>query len=138
MKKLFSKLMLVALSAMTFVACTDVPEPYPMPDQPNNKADGSLPYESANLNSGWKIYSVTPDQPWSLGSSYVQATGYQKWDGADQKFNREVEGWLVSPEFNTTESDTRGDMKVKLSFDYTIKYTNNVQGWEAYLCHQKL
>ena len=133
MKKLFSKLMLVAMATMAFVACTDVPEPYPMPDQPKSN-DGSLPYESANLNSGWKIFSVTPDQPWSLGSSYVQATGYQKWDGADQKSNRAVEGWLVSPEFNTTQSDddTRSDMKVKLSFDYTIKYTNNVQGWEDF------
>ncbi|MBQ3629751.1 MAG: hypothetical protein II949_00765 [Prevotella sp.] len=31
MKKLFSKLMLVAMAAMTFTACEDVPEPYPVP-----------------------------------------------------------------------------------------------------------
>ncbi len=31
MKKLFSKLMLVAMAAMTFTACEDVPEPYPIP-----------------------------------------------------------------------------------------------------------
>ena len=31
MKKLFSKLMFVAMAAMTFTACEDVPEPYPIP-----------------------------------------------------------------------------------------------------------
>ena len=32
MKKLFSKLMLVAIAAATFTACEDVPEPYPIPE----------------------------------------------------------------------------------------------------------
>lgn len=127
MKKLFRKLMLVAMAMMPFVACQDVPEPYPMPEKPTNTAnDGSLPYESGNLNSGWKLFNVTEEQPWSLGSSYVQATGYQNWDGSGQKSNRAVEGWLMSPEFNLS-----GKENVKLSFDYTIKYTNNVSGWEA-------
>lgn len=36
MKKLFSKLMLVALAAMTFVACEDVPEPYDKPGTGTN------------------------------------------------------------------------------------------------------
>ena len=36
MKKLFSKLMLVAMAAMTFAACEDVPEPYDVPGTGNN------------------------------------------------------------------------------------------------------
>ena len=36
MKKLFSKLMIVALTAMTFVACEDVPEPYDIPGTGTN------------------------------------------------------------------------------------------------------
>lgn len=127
MKKILRNFMAFAIAAMTFVACEDVPEPYPMPEKPTNTAnDGSLPYESGNLNSGWKLFNVTEEQPWSLGSSYVQATGYQNWDGSGQKSNRAVEGWLMSPEFNLS-----GKENVKLSFDYTIKYTNNVSGWEA-------
>jgi hypothetical protein len=36
MKKLFSKLMLLALSAITFTACEDVPEPYDVPGTGSN------------------------------------------------------------------------------------------------------
>lgn len=130
MKKLFCKLMLVAMAAMTFTACEDVPEPYGKPQNSGNGNSGeagSLPYSSVNMSTGWSLVSVTEGQPWTTGKSYVQATGYQKWDGADQKSNRAVEGWLVSPTINTTGADS-----VKISFDYTIKYTNNVSGWEDY------
>ena len=37
MKKVFSKLMLVAFAALTFVACEDVPEPYDIPGTGENK-----------------------------------------------------------------------------------------------------
>ena len=127
MKKLFSSLMFVALAAMTFTACEDVPEPYDKPVINNPEPqDGTLPYTSSNL-ADWSLFAVTADQPWSQGKSYTQATGYQKWDGADTKSNRAVEGWLISPPINTT-----GASEVKISFDQTIKYTNNVTGWEAY------
>ena len=122
--------MLVAMAAMTFTACEDVPEPYGKPQNSGNGNSGeagSLPYSSVNMSTGWSLVSVTEGQPWTTGKSYVQATGYQKWDGADQKSNRAVEGWLVSPTINTTGADS-----VKISFDYTIKYTNNVSGWEDY------
>ena len=36
MKKLFSKVMLVALAALTFVACEDVPAPYDIPGTGTN------------------------------------------------------------------------------------------------------
>lgn len=85
-----------------------------------------LPYTSVNLNTGWTLKAVSTDQPWIPGSSYVQATGYQKWDGAESKSNRAVEGWLVSPAFST-----KGYENVKIWFDQTIKYTNNYTGWEA-------
>ncbi len=122
--------MLVAMAAMTFTACEDVPEPYGKPQNSGNGNSGEaglLPYSSVNMSTGWSLVSVTEGQPWTTGKSYVQATGYQKWDGADQKSNRAVEGWLVSPTINTTGADS-----VKISFDYTIKYTNNVSGWEDY------
>lgn len=131
MKKLLKKIMFVALAAMTFTACEDVPEPYDLPDNGSNVVnpgeDGTLPYVSSNLNAGWTLLAVTPDQPWSLGNSYVQATGYQKWDGAEEKSNRSVEGWLISPAVNTTDADS-----VKISFEQTIRYTNNVSGWVEY------
>ena len=44
MKKLFSKLMLVAMAAMTFTACEDVPEPY---GKPYEKGGGNAEIEGA-------------------------------------------------------------------------------------------
>lgn len=118
--------MALAIAAMTFTACEDVPEPYPYPVPKGGT--GALPYQSANLNTGWTLQEVTSGaQPWSKGNSYAQATGYQKWDGASDKSNKAVEGWLISPAISTV-----GYENVKLSFNHTIKYTNNVTGWESY------
>ena len=127
MKKIYFSMMAIAIAAFTFTACEDVPEPYNNPyDQLNNNTGGetSAIYSSEALNTGWSLQSVTADQPWITGSSYAQATGYQKWDGASDKSNRAVEGWLVSPAISTV-----GHENVKLSFDNTIRYTNNVSGW---------
>ena len=129
MKKILYSVMALAIAAMTFTSCEDVPEPYPTPNGGGGgNATGALPYTSANLNTGWTLQEVTAGaQPWSKGNSYAQATGYQAWDGASSKSNKAVEGWLVSPAINTV-----GYENVKLSFNHTIRYANNVTGWEAY------
>lgn len=126
MKKLIYSLFALAMMATTFISCEDVPAPY---DDPNNnqKKEGAIPYSSVNLYTGWTLHSITAEQPWSQGNSYTQATGYQNWDGSGQKSNREVEGYLISPKFNTEEVE-----HVKISFDQTIRYTNNVSGWKDY------
>ena len=125
MKKILYSVMALAIAAMTFTACEDVPEPYSYPVPKGGT--GALPYQSANLNTGWTLQEVSSGaQPWSKGNSYAQATGYQAWDGASSKSNKAVEGWLVSPAISTV-----GYENVKLSFNHTIKYTNNVTGWEA-------
>ena len=128
MKKILYSVMALAIAAMTFTACEDVPEPYPTPNGGGGGGStGSLPYASANLNTGWTLQEVTAGaQPWSKGNSYAQATGYQAWDGGSTKSNKAVEGWLVSPAISTV-----GYENVKLSFNHTIRYTNNVTGWEA-------
>ena len=128
MKKILYSVMALAIAAMTFTACEDVPEPYPTPNGGGGGGStGSLPYASANLNTGWTLQEVTVGaQPWSKGNSYAQATGYQAWDGGSTKSNKAVEGWLVSPAISTV-----GYENVKLSFNQTIRYTNNVTGWEA-------
>ena len=126
--KLFAKL-LAPLFAVALTACEDVPAPYEVFDGDNNEKPQatSIYYSSTNLYTGWSLVAVTPEQPWSQGSSYTQATGYQKWDGSDTKSNREVKGYLISPKFNTAAAETG---KVKMSFNYTIRYTNNVSGWK--------
>jgi len=130
MKKIAKLMTVLAVAAFTLVSCEDVPSPFGTVAPPSTNGDDNnteLPYTSSNLNSGWTLEAISADQPWSQGSSYVQATGYQKWDGAEEKSNRAVEGRLISPAFST-----KGYTNVKISFDHTIKYTNNVSGWEAY------
>ena len=62
MKKILYSVMALAIAAMTFTACEDVPEPYPMPDPSNNgentevegaTGDGSLenPFNSVAANA---------------------------------------------------------------------------------------
>lgn len=129
MKKILYSVMALAIATMTFTSCEDVPEPYPTPNGNGGEGGtGALPYISANLNTGWTLQVVTKDaQPWSKGSNYAQATGYQKWGDASDKSNKAVEGWLISPAISTV-----GYENVKLSFNHTIRYANNVTGWEAY------
>ena len=136
MKKIAKLMTVLAVVAFTFASCEDVPTPFGTVTPPTTDSDDGnteLPYTSVNLNSGWTLEAVTADQPWSQGSSYVQATGYQKWDGAETKSNRAVEGWLISPAIST-----KGYENVKFSFDHTIKYATYT-GWEAnhkvYVCN---
>ncbi|MBP5479179.1 MAG: hypothetical protein J6Y15_07450, partial [Bacteroidaceae bacterium] len=87
----------------------------------------SLPYKNESL-SGLSTYDKKESSAWSMGTSYTQATGYQKWNGAAEKSNKEVESYLITPFINTT--CTSG--KVSLSFDQTIRYENNVADWQKY------
>ena len=124
MKKI--KFLVFGLLSLMFAACADVPEPYDNPSQ------GDLPYLSGNLNKGWTTFISTEigsgENPWDQGSSYVQATGYQDWEGTGTKTNKEVAGYLISPALKT--NSLSGD--VVICFDYTIRYFDRVSGWENY------
>ena len=125
MKRIIKSLLFVAATIGLATSCSDVPAPYDLPSliQGGGKA---LPYKSTSLNSGWTANSISANNPWSQGSSYTQATGYQDWDGSGSKKNVATEGYLVSPALNTKCASG----KVKIVFDQTIRYTNNVSGWE--------
>jgi len=127
MKKIYSILAALVASVCLLTSCSDVPMPYEI-----NKGEDSfgknLPYKSANLNSNWSIYSLTEEVPWTMGSNYVSATGYQQWEG-DSKTNKEVEGYLISPAFNTKcESG-----KVKLTFDHVIMYASKDKDYASHI-----
>ena len=135
MKKIFNILLLAATALGFTTSCSDVPAPYDIYANGNASYGKTLPYKSASLNTGWTTHTITADEPWSQGSSYTQATGYQDWDGTGSKVNHEVESYLISPALNLKcESG-----KVKFNFDQTIRYTNNVSGWannhKIYISH---
>lgn len=91
-------------------------------------SSSKLPYKSSSLSSFSSYDKKDGYSAWTYGTSYVQACGYQRWDEATNKSNKEVESYLISPALNTTcESG-----KVRISFDQTIRYEDNVSGWRNY------
>lgn len=118
--KTLSKFFAIVTVVAAFAACEDVPMPYEI----NEPAGGgkTLPYSTVAPKAGWTMLGIDNlSNPWSAGSDYTQATGYQKWDGASAKTNREVSGVLVSPAFNTAAKSG----KIKISIDYCIAYAKN-------------
>lgn len=132
MKKIYSLIAAAAL-AMGFTACEDVPSPYEIFDEIVDGVVQDIYYESTACYTGWSLElgkgQAVTNNPWSQGNSYTQATGYQKWDGADTKSNREAEGYLVSPKFKTTAKDG----KVNFSFDYCVGYANNDKDYAKHI-----
>ena len=124
MKRIYQFLLVAVAVIGINTSCSDVPAPYEV--NPGANGGGkTLPYKSTALNTGWTMHCISANEPWSQGSSYIQATGYQDWEGTGSKSNVEVESYLISPAFNTAcESG-----KVRFYFDNTIRYTNNVSGW---------
>ena len=110
------------LGVFALSSCEDVPAPYPTPGTGGGEgSDETIIYESKSLNAGWTAIAATPDNPWSLGNNYAQATGFKDWDGSGNKANREVRGYLVSPPIKTKSSDG----KVKFTFDNCLMYSSN-------------
>lgn len=90
----------------------------------------TLPYESAALyEDDWLIVSGAARNPWLKGAKYVQATGYQAWEGGTKKSNREVDGYLISPAFCTRSSQGG----VTMSFDDVIRYTDKDADYEGHV-----
>lgn len=109
-------------------SCADIPMPYDIFANGDVSFGKKLPYKNASL-SAFSTFDKKEGLPaWSIGANYTQATGYQKWDGAADKSNKEVESYLISPALNTTCASGR----VRVSFDQTIRYENKVTGWQNY------
>lgn len=124
MKKIFNILLIAAATLGIASSCSDVPLPYDINADNSTSFGKKLPYKNASLNT-FDTYDLKGYAAWSKGSNYTQATGYQDWNGTGSKSNVEVESYLISPALNLTcESG-----KVRLSFDQTIRYSNNVKEW---------
>ena len=103
-------------------SCEDVPAPYPIPNGGgNNTPTTSTFYSSTSCSDFTTLAAASGNDPWSQGGSYTQATGYQKWDGADAKSNRMADGYLISPAFGTVTDST----DAYISFQYCVAYANN-------------
>ena len=120
MKTTFKSILLTTLGVFAFASCEDVPAPYQIPGT-GEKPQTSSFYSSTSCSDWSMLAGTTGNNPWSQGSSYTQATGYQKWDGASAKSNKMADGYLISPSFSTvTEEET-----AYISFQYCVGYASN-------------
>lgn len=147
MKKLFSKLMLLALSAITFTACEDVPEPYDVPgtgsnvpgaiEIPGGVGEGTFetPFNAiAALNFGKKLETgqVSKDYMYIKGkvskiesafesNSYGNGTFYISNDGGHGN-----EFYVYRVNYLGNKKYAKSDTPVKLGDDVIIcaKITN--------------
>ncbi len=120
MKTTFRNILLATLGAFALTCCEDVPAPYEIPGT-GGKQQATSFYSSTSC-SDWSLVAATTDyNPWSQGSSYTQATGYQKWDGASTKSNKMADGYLISPGFSTVTDKEAA----YISFQYCVGYASN-------------
>jgi hypothetical protein len=107
-----------AVALLGITSCVDVPElPYPTPgDDDNPVVSGSLPFTSASLND-FTVQTIK-GTPWSLGSSYAKASGYDN----NSKVTTATQTWLVSPAINTTMTGTEG---IVINFEYVLRYVKS-------------
>ena len=128
MKKILKSLMSLALGIFALTSCEDVPAPYVVP---GGDTPSSTLYTSASLNDWTSLAAEGLNNPWIPGSNYTQATGYQKWDGASSKSNKQCNGYLISPFIKTVTEENAA----YVSFQYCVGYASNDP---QYLEHIKL
>ena len=122
MKKFWKTLMFALVGAFALTSCEDVPAPYPIPNAGGGETPTTSTFYSSTSCSDWEMLAAASgNNPWSQGASYTQATGYQKWDGADAKSNRMADGYLISPAFSTATDSA----SAYVSFQYCVAYANN-------------
>jgi len=128
MKKILKSLMFLVMGAFALTSCEDVPAPYVVP---GGDTPSSTLYTSASLNDWTSLAAEGLNNPWIPGSNYTQATGYQKWDGASSKSNKQCNGYLISPFIKTVTEENAA----YVSFQYCVGYASNDP---QYLEHIKL
>jgi hypothetical protein len=109
MKKTFYSLMFMALAAMTFTGCEDVPAPFDIPTQSNNQA--SEPAEP--MGSG------TVADPYNVAAAI--AVAQQLADEQESASDIFIKGKVVSIRQNYDEDDRYGNATFYISDDGTAK-----------------
>lgn len=117
MKKNIVSMCMVALAAITFISCENVPSPYNNPN--GNKGEtneGIYLNETFSSNLG-KFTTVTPKGiAWQHNFGTATATGYN----AKDKTNTESESYLVSPIIDLAKAK-----QAYLQFEYIIRYLSH-------------
>lgn len=120
MKKIALSIMALAMAAVTFTSCEDVPAPY---DYPGTGGGGSTT-EGVYLNQSFakdlgdfKSFGTNDNIAWTIDYSSACITGYKDFDGDGTKSNEAGVTYLVSPEIDLTKAS-----KAYIEMNHAMKY----------------
>lgn len=112
--------MALAMAAVTFTSCEDVPAPY---DYPGTGGGGSTT-EGVYLNQSFakdlgdfKSFGTNDNIKWAIDYSSACITGYKDFNGDGTKTNEAGVTYLVSPEIDLTKAN-----KAYIEMNHAMKY----------------
>ena len=157
MKKTIKSLLAIAVAALTFHSCADVPEPYQIPDgggSGGNLPEGTIFKQVFSSDKGDFIIKnlsmaegLSGSDIWTTGASYLKATTYLQLSGETAKKNHNADSWFISPRFSLKDMTTAyvilnhstgylngakpaTCLKVMVSDNYTDGAAINVDDWK--------
>lgn len=120
MKKIALSIMALAMAAVTFTSCEDVPAPY---DYPGTGGGGSTT-EGVYLNQSFakdlgdfKSFGTNDNIAWKIDYSSACITGFKDYNGDGTKTNEAGVTYLVSPEVDLTKAS-----KAYIEMNHAMKY----------------
>ena len=120
MKKIALSMMALAMAAVTFTSCEDVPAPY---DYPGTGGGGSTT-EGVYLNQSFakdlgdfKSFGSNDNIAWKIDYSSACITGFKDYNGDGTKTNEAGVTYLVSPEVDLTKAS-----KAYIEMNHAMKY----------------
>lgn len=119
MKKIALSIMALAMAAVTFTSCEDVPAPYDYPG-----TGGGSTTEGIYLNQSFakdlgdfKSFGTNDNIAWTIDYSSACITGYKDFNGDGTKSNEAGVTYLVSPEIDLTKAS-----KAYIEMNHAMKY----------------
>ena len=115
MKKIALSIMALAMAAVTFTSCEDVPAPY---DYPGTGGGGVYLDQSFAKDLGeFQSFGTNDNIKWDIAYSSACITGYKDFNSDGTKTNEAGVTYLVSPEIDLTKAS-----KAYIEMNHAMKY----------------
>ena len=116
--------MALAMAAVTFTSCEDVPAPYDYPGTGGDNGGGGNTTEGVYLDQSFatdlgefKSFGTNDNIAWTIDYKSACITGYKDFDGDGTKSNEAGVTYLVSPEIDLTKAN-----KAYIEMNHAMKY----------------
>ena len=111
--------MALAMAAVTFTSCEDVPAPYDYPGTGGGSTTEGVYLEKSFAKDlgDFKSFGTNDNIAWTIDYSSACITGYKDFDGDGNKSNEAGVTYLVSPEIDLTKAS-----KAYIEMNHAMKY----------------